>query len=59
MCKYFQLQAEEGKKREEARLKERERQLKDIEECAHLFEFRLMELPLNGALKNYVKYLCK
>uniref|UniRef100_A0A158Q7Y9 Protein-L-isoaspartate O-methyltransferase domain-containing protein 1 n=1 Tax=Elaeophora elaphi TaxID=1147741 RepID=A0A158Q7Y9_9BILA len=53
-----ELQTEEEKKREQARLEERERQLSDIRTFASLFEHRIMELPLNRALKEYIKCLC-
>lgn len=55
---YFQLETEEEKKREEARLEERGRQFSDICTFAALFEHRIMELPLNRALKEYIKCLC-
>ncbi|EJW70558.1 hypothetical protein WUBG_14707 [Wuchereria bancrofti] len=52
-----ELQADE-KKREQARLEERGRQLNDIRKFAALFESRVMDLPLNSALKKYIKCLC-
>ncbi|VDN93353.1 unnamed protein product [Brugia pahangi] len=52
-----ELQADE-KKREQARLEERGRQLSDIRKFAALFESRVMDLPLNSALKKYIKCLC-
>ncbi|VDK70413.1 unnamed protein product [Litomosoides sigmodontis] len=53
-----EMETEEEKKREEARLEERGRQFSDICAFAALFERRVMELPLNRALKEYIKCLC-
>uniref|UniRef100_A0A915PF83 Uncharacterized protein n=1 Tax=Setaria digitata TaxID=48799 RepID=A0A915PF83_9BILA len=53
-----ELQTEEEKQRERGRLEERGQQMNDIRTFASIFESRIMELPLNRALKEYIKYLC-
>ncbi|VDO32232.1 unnamed protein product [Onchocerca flexuosa] len=49
------MQTEEEKKHEQERLEERRRQLNDIHIFASIFERRIMELPLNRALKDGIE----